>query len=68
MVWFQHQRCLHFSMNRVLLLTAILLLPMLSSCRLLAVAFKAGVWVGVLIVVVLAALLSFLLAKVTGKE
>lgn len=55
-------------MNRVLLPTAILLLPMLSSCRLLAVAFKAGVWVGVLIVVVLAALLSFLLAKVTGKE
>ena len=40
----------------------------LSSCELVGDIFKAGVWVGVLIVVAIIALIIFLISKVTGKR
>ncbi|MBO9674471.1 MAG: hypothetical protein J7577_13570 [Sphingobacteriaceae bacterium] len=38
----------------------------LSSCELVEGIFKAGVWVGILVVVVVLALLIWILAKVFG--
>ena len=40
----------------------------LSSCELIGDIFKAGVWVGVLIVVAVLALIIFLISKVSGKK
>jgi hypothetical protein len=40
----------------------------LSSCELVGDIFKAGVWVGVLIVVAIIGLIIFLISKVSGKK
>ena len=40
----------------------------LSSCELIGDIFKAGVWVGVLIVVAILALIIFLISKLSGKK
>lgn len=40
----------------------------LSGCELVGDIFKAGVWVGVLIVVAIIALIVFLISKLSGKR
>lgn len=40
----------------------------LSSCELVGDIFKAGVWVGVLVVVGVLALIIFLVSKLSGKK
>ena len=40
----------------------------LSSCELVGDIFKAGVWVGVLVVVGIIALIVFLISKLSGKK
>ena len=40
----------------------------LTSCELVGDIFKAGVWVGVLVVVGIIALAIFLISKVSGKK
>jgi hypothetical protein len=46
----------------------LLVMVSLSSCELIGDIFKAGVWVGVLIVVVILALIIFLISKLSGKR
>ncbi|WP_316801001.1 hypothetical protein [Pedobacter frigidisoli] len=54
-------------MKRVLPLALIAFLcTTLSSCELVGGIFKAGVWSGIIIVVVVVALLIWILAKVFG--
>ena len=43
------------------------MLLFLSSCQVVEGIFKAGVWVGVLIVVGIVALVIFIISKATGK-
>lgn len=51
----------------ILSLSALLMLmTTLSSCELIGGIFKAGVWAGVLMVVVVVGLVIFLLAKLFG--
>jgi len=51
----------------ILSLSALLLLiTTMSSCQLIGDIFKAGVWAGVLMVVVVVGLVIFLLAKLFG--
>ena len=40
----------------------------LSSCELVGDIFKAGVWVGVLVVVGIIALIIFLISKLSGRK
>jgi len=40
----------------------------LSSCELVGDIFKAGVWVGVLIVVAIVGLIIYLISKVSGRK
>ena len=40
----------------------------LSSCQLVGDIFKAGVWVGILVVVGIIALVIFLISKLSGKR
>ena len=40
----------------------------LSSCELVGDIFKAGVWVGVLIVVAIVGLIIYLVSRVSGKK
>lgn len=40
----------------------------LSSCELVGDIFKAGVWVGVLIVVAIIGLIIYLVSRVSGKK
>ena len=52
-------------MSRYLLLTLLIVASMVSAgCELIGDIFQAGVWVGMLIVVVLIALVGFIAAKV----
>ena len=51
----------------VLSLSALLMLMLsMSSCQIIGDIFKAGVWAGVLMVVVVVGLVIFLLAKLFG--
>jgi len=40
----------------------------LSSCEAIGAIFKAGVWSGVLIVVLVLVLIGFIISKVAGKK
>jgi hypothetical protein len=40
----------------------------LTSCELVGDIFKAGVWVGVLVVAAVIALIIFLISKLSGKK
>jgi len=40
----------------------------LSSCELVGDIFKAGVWVGVLVVVAIIGLIIYLISRVSGKK
>lgn len=53
-------------MKRIQLFSVIALLLSLSSCQLIGDIFKAGVWAGVLLVVVVVGLIIFLIGKVFG--
>lgn len=53
-------------MKKVNILPLLLLLTSLSSCRLVGDIFKAGVWAGVLMVVVVVGLIIFVLGKMFG--
>lgn len=53
-------------MNKYTFLPLLALLISLSSCELIGDIFKAGVWSGVILVVLVVGLVVFLLAKVMG--
>jgi hypothetical protein len=53
-------------MKKYSFLPLIALLVSLSSCQVIGDIFKAGVWSGVILVVVVVGLVIFLLAKVFG--
>lgn len=53
-------------MKKYSFLPLIALLMSLSSCQIIGDIFKAGVWSGVILVVVVVGLVIFLLAKVFG--
>ena len=53
-------------MKKYSFLPLIALLVSLSSCQIIGDIFKAGVWSGVILVVVVVGLVIFLLAKVFG--
>lgn len=56
-------------MNRIIYSIALLgMVTGLSSCELIAGIFKAGVWVGVLAVVLVVALLIWIIARMGGKK
>jgi len=40
----------------------------LSSCELVGDIFKAGVWVGILVVVAVVGLIIYLISKASGKK
>ncbi|WP_443944664.1 hypothetical protein ACJVDH_17350 [Pedobacter sp. AW1-32] len=48
------------------LLTIAFLVSTLSSCELIGGIFKAGVWTGIIVVVVVVALIIWILAKIFG--
>lgn len=41
---------------------------LMSSCQLIEGIFKAGVWVGVIVVVAIVALIIWILSKLTGGK
>lgn len=53
-------------MKKLQLFSVLALLLSLSSCQLVGDIFKAGVWAGVLMVVVVVGLVIFLVAKLFG--
>ena len=56
-------------MNRTIYSIALLVMvTSLSSCELIGGIFKAGVWVGVLAVVVVLALLIWVISRMGGKK
>jgi len=54
-------------MKKLSLAAITVMLISLSSCQLAEGIFKAGVWVGVLVVVGIIALIIFLVSKAAGK-
>jgi hypothetical protein len=54
-------------MKRYSLYPLLALLVSLSSCEVIGGIFKAGMWTGVILVVVVVGLVIFLLAKLFGK-
>lgn len=56
-------------MNKpVYLLFCLLFSTIFSSCAVVGGIFKAGVWVGILIVVAILALIIFLVTRASGKN
>lgn len=56
-------------MSRIICCCALLLCMIsLQSCEVIAGIFKAGVWTGVLAVVVVVALLIWVIARMSGKK
>ncbi|MGN6567940.1 MAG: phosphatidate cytidylyltransferase [Flavipsychrobacter sp.] len=53
-------------MKKLSVFAVLAMLLTLSSCQLVGDIFKAGVWVGVLVVVVVIGLVIFILAKLFG--
>lgn len=56
--------CTH--MKKSFLIIPLLMLTLLSSCDLIGGIFKAGVWVGVLGIVVVVAIVIWVIAKLFG--
>jgi hypothetical protein len=54
-------------MKKLTVFTIAALFLTLSSCQVVEGIFKAGVWVGILIVVAIIALVIFLFSKMAGK-
>jgi hypothetical protein len=55
-------------MKKTLFIPVLFLLLTLSSCELVGDIFEAGVWAGVLLVVVVVGLVIFLFAKLFGSK
>lgn len=53
-------------MKKYSLLPLLAILLSLSSCQVIGDIFKAGVWSGVILVVIVVGLIIFILAKVMG--
>jgi hypothetical protein len=53
-------------MKKIQIFAVIALLLSLSSCQAIGDIFKAGVWVGVIIVVAVIGLIVFLISKASG--
>ena len=57
----------HINMKRIGLITTIVLaVTMLSSCEVIGGIFKAGVWSGIIIVVIVISLIIWLISKFMG--
>jgi hypothetical protein len=54
-------------MNKIGILLVSLILLTLSSCQIIGDIFKAGVGVGIFIVVAIIAIVIFIVAKVAGR-
>jgi hypothetical protein len=55
-------------MKNSLILFLLVMVTTLSSCSVVADIFKAGVWVGVLAVIVVVGLIIYLISRVAGKK
>ncbi|WP_315814893.1 phosphatidate cytidylyltransferase [Paraflavitalea speifideaquila] len=56
-------------MTRIVFSLMLLLVMInLSSCEVIGGIFKAGVWTGVLAVVIVGALLIWIIARISGKK
>jgi hypothetical protein len=55
-------------MKKIQLMTIFALLVTLSSCELIGDIFEAGVWFGVLMVVVVVGLVFFLISRLFGRK
>lgn len=55
-------------MKKIQLFTIFALLVSLSSCELIGDIFEAGVWFGVLMVVVVVGLVFFLISRLFGRK
>lgn len=53
-------------MRKISVLAALLLITTLGSCQLIGDIFKAGVWTGILLVVVVVGLIIFLISRMFG--
>jgi len=53
-------------MKKLQLFSVLALITMLSSCQAIEGIFKAGVWTGIILVVLVVAVIIFIIAKVTG--
>lgn len=53
-------------MKKITLASILMILVSLSSCKLVGDIFKAGVWVGILVVVVVIALIVMIVGKLFG--
>jgi len=57
------------SMSKIIAIFSLLLITLgFSSCAVIGVIFKAGVWVGVLIVVAIIALILFVISRGSNKK
>jgi hypothetical protein len=54
--------------NRTVFIYSMLACIMLSGCEVIGDIFKAGVWVGILIVALVLVAVVFILSKVIGKK
>ena len=55
--------------NRVIKLSAFaLLLTMLTGCELAGDIFEAGIWIGIIIVVLVVGIILWLLRKIRGRR
>jgi hypothetical protein len=55
-------------MNRIVSISLILLIFLISSCQVVGDIFKAGVWVGVLLVIGFIALVIYLVTRGINKN
>jgi|KBSSwiStaDraftv2_1062776.scaffolds.fasta_scaffold271615_3 hypothetical protein len=55
-------------MKNLLIVLLLFMMTALSSCSVIGDIFKAGVWVGVLAVVVVVGLIIYFIARAAGKK
>ena len=53
-------------MKKLQLFSVLAIISMLSSCQVIGGIFKAGVWTGIIVVVLVVAIIIFIIAKATG--
>ncbi len=53
-------------MNRIITITTVFLILTLTSCELVGDIFKAGVWSGIIFVVLIIAVVIFAIGKLMG--
>jgi hypothetical protein len=55
-------------MKKIVLIGLLFIMTFLSSCEVIGGIFKAGVWVGVLVVVAVVGLIIYLISRFVGRK